>query len=110
MAEVSLHNLNKYFHTTHVVKNVDLQIRDKEFLVFVGPSGCGKTTTLRMIAGLEAISSGEIRIDNNVVNAFPPMDRDIHGVPELRALSAHERRLEHGLRAQDAEIREGRDR
>src|SRR5476651_455341 len=89
MAEVSLHNLNKYFHTTHVVKNVDLQIRDKEFMVFVGPSGCGKTTTLRMIAGLEAISSGEIRIDNNVVNAVPPMDRDIAMVFQNYALYPH---------------------
>jgi ABC-type multidrug transport system ATPase subunit len=51
MAEVTLTKLNKYFDTTHVVKDVDLQIRDKEFMVFVGPSGCGKTTTLRMIAG-----------------------------------------------------------
>ena len=60
MAEVSLRKINKFFDTTHVVKDVDLQIRDKEFMVFVGPSGCGKTTTLRMIAGLEAISSGDI--------------------------------------------------
>ena len=67
MAEVSLHKLNKKFDTTHVVKDVDLQIRDKEFMVFVGPSGCGKTTTLRMIAGLEAITSGEIRIDGRPV-------------------------------------------
>src|SRR5476651_597590 len=89
MAEVSLHNLNKYFDTTHVVKNVDLQIRDKEFMVFVGPSGCGKTTTLRMIAGLEAISSGEIRIGNNVVNAVPPMDRDIAMVFQNYALYPH---------------------
>ena len=89
MAEVSLHNLNKYFDTTHVVKNVDLQIRDKEFMVFVGPSGCGKTTTLRMIAGLEAISSGEIRIDDTVVNAVPPMDRDIAMVFQNYALYPH---------------------
>src|SRR5476649_746738 len=89
MAEVSLHKLNKYFDTTHVVKNVDLQIRDKEFMVFVGPSGCGKTTTLRMIAGLEAISSGEIRIDNVVVNAVPPMDRDIAMVFQNYALYPH---------------------
>jgi multiple sugar transport system ATP-binding protein len=89
MAEVSLHNLNKYFDTTHVVKNVDLQIRDKEFMVFVGPSGCGKTTTLRMIAGLEAISSGEIRIDDVVVNAVPPMDRDIAMVFQNYALYPH---------------------
>src|ERR1700755_1724677 len=77
MAEVSLRKLNKFFDTTHVVKDFDRQIRDKEFMVFVGPSGCGKTTTLRMIAGLEAISSGEISIDDKVVNQVPPVDRDI---------------------------------
>ena len=77
MAEVIVHKLNKKFDLTHVVKDVDLEIRDKEFMVFVGPSGCGKTTTLRMIAGLEAVTAGEIRIDDNVVNTVPPMDRDI---------------------------------
>ena len=77
MAEVSLRKLNKKFDLTHVVKDVDLEIRDKEFMVFVGPSGCGKTTTLRMIAGLEAITGGEICIDDVVVNEIPPMDREI---------------------------------
>ena len=76
MAEVTLSKLNKFFDTTHVVKDVDLQIRDKEFMVFVGPSGCGKTTTLRMIAGLEAVSAGDIRIDDNLVNEVPPMPPD----------------------------------
>jgi multiple sugar transport system ATP-binding protein len=89
MAEVSLHKLNKKFDTTHVVKDVDLQIRDKEFMVFVGPSGCGKTTTLRMIAGLEAITTGEIRIDDRVVNEVPPMDRDIAMVFQNYALYPH---------------------
>ena len=89
MAEVSLHKLNKKFDTTHVVKDVDLQIRDKEFMVFVGPSGCGKTTTLRMIAGLEAITAGEIRIGNTVVNEVPPMDRDIAMVFQNYALYPH---------------------
>src|SRR6476661_4470436 len=89
MAEVSLHKLNKKFDTTHVVKDVDLTIRDKEFMVFVGPSGCGKTTTLRMIAGLEAVSSGDIRIENTVVNAVPPMDRDIAMVFQNYALYPH---------------------
>ena len=59
MAEVIVRKLNKKFDLTHVVKDVDLEIHDKEFVVFVGPSGCGKTTTLRMIAGLEAVTSGE---------------------------------------------------
>ena len=89
MAEVSLHKLNKKFDTTHVVKDVDLQIRDKEFMVFVGPSGCGKTTTLRMIAGLEAVTAGEIRIDDRVVNEVPPMDRDIAMVFQNYALYPH---------------------
>jgi len=89
MAEVTLRKLNKYFDTTHVVKDVDLQIRDKEFMVFVGPSGCGKTTTLRMIAGLEAVSGGEICIDDTVVNEVPPMDRDIAMVFQNYALYPH---------------------
>src|SRR3954462_5547159 len=89
MAEVSLHKLNKKFDLTHVVKDVDLQIRDKEFMVFVGPSVCGKTTTLRMIAGLEAITAGEIRIGNTVVNEVPPMDRDIAMVFQNYALYPH---------------------
>jgi multiple sugar transport system ATP-binding protein len=89
MAEVTLTKLNKYFDTTHVVKDVDLTIRDKEFMVFVGPSGCGKTTTLRMIAGLEAVSSGDIRIENTVVNQVPPMDRDIAMVFQNYALYPH---------------------
>jgi multiple sugar transport system ATP-binding protein len=73
----------------HAVKDVNLQIRDKEFVVFVGPSGCGKTTTLRMIAGLEAISSGDISIDGNVVNELAPMDRDIAMVFQNYALYPH---------------------
>src|SRR5882724_1967487 len=77
MAEVSLHKLNKKFDLNHVVKDVDLQIRDKEFMVFVGPSGCGKTTTLRMIAGLEAVTE------------VPPMDRDIAMVFQNYALYPH---------------------
>jgi multiple sugar transport system ATP-binding protein len=71
------------------VKDVDLEIRDREFVVLVGPSGCGKTTTLRMIAGLEAVSDGEIRIDDAVVNEVPPMDRDIAMVFQNYALYPH---------------------
>ncbi len=89
MAEVIVRKLNKKFDTTHVVKDVDLQIHDKEFVVFVGPSGCGKTTTLRMIAGLEAVTSGEILIDDTVVNEVPPMDRDIAMVFQNYALYPH---------------------
>src|SRR2546422_4072225 len=68
MARVLLKNLNKKYDDVHAVKDVNLEIRDREFVVLVGPSGCGKTTTLRMVAGLEEISSGEIRIDEQRIN------------------------------------------
>ena len=89
MGQVVLKGINKFYDGVHAVKDVNLQIRDKEFMVFVGPSGCGKTTTLRMIAGLEAISSGDISIDGNVVNQLPPMDRDIAMVFQNYALYPH---------------------
>jgi multiple sugar transport system ATP-binding protein len=89
MGQVVLKGINKYYDSVHAVKDVNLQIRDKEFVVFVGPSGCGKTTTLRMIAGLEAISSGDISIDGNVINALAPMDRDIAMVFQNYALYPH---------------------
>src|SRR5260370_19343929 len=78
MSEVVLSKVNKYYgEVHHAVKDVDLAIADEEFVALVGPSGCGKSTTLRMIAGLEDISTGEIRIGNRVVNALPPKDRDV---------------------------------
>src|SRR5262245_12215463 len=89
MGQVVLKGLNKFYDSVHAVKDVNLQIRDKEFVVFVGPSGCGKTTTLRMIAGLEAISSGDISIDGNVINQLAPMDRDIAMVFQNYALYPH---------------------
>jgi multiple sugar transport system ATP-binding protein len=89
MALVLLKNLNKKFEDTHAVKDVNLEIRDREFVVLVGPSGCGKTTTLRMVAGLEEVSSGEISIDGRVVNDLPPMDRDIAMVFQNYALYPH---------------------
>jgi multiple sugar transport system ATP-binding protein len=89
MARVLLKNLNKKFDDTHAVKDVNLDIRDREFVVLVGPSGCGKTTTLRMVAGLEEVSSGEISIDGRVVNDLPPMDRDIAMVFQNYALYPH---------------------
>src|ERR1700750_204885 len=89
MAQVTLKDLNKKYDEVHAVKDVDLEIRDKEFLVLVGPSGCGKTTTLRMVAGLEEISSGEIRIGDAVVNTLPPMDRNIAMVFQNYALYPH---------------------
>src|SRR3982751_6081340 len=89
MGQVVLKGVNKFYESVHAVKDVNLQIRDKEFVVFVGPSGCGKTTTLRMIAGLEAISSGDISIDGTVVNNLAPMDRDIAMVFQNYALYPH---------------------
>ena len=89
MAQVLLKDLNKKFDGTHAVKDVNLQIRDREFVVLVGPSGCGKTTTLRMVAGLEDITSGEVSIDGKVVNNLAPMDRDIAMVFQNYALYPH---------------------
>jgi multiple sugar transport system ATP-binding protein len=89
MAQVTLRDVNKFYDAVHAVKDVNLDIRDKEFMVFVGPSGCGKTTTLRMIAGLEEISSGVISIGSQVVNELAPMDRDIAMVFQNYALYPH---------------------
>src|SRR5467141_665375 len=89
MARVLLKNLNKKYDDVHAVKDVNLEIRDREFVVLVGPSGCGKTTTLRMVAGLEEISSGEIRIDEQRINELAPMDRDIAMVFQNYALYPH---------------------
>jgi multiple sugar transport system ATP-binding protein len=89
MARVVIRNLNKMFNEVHAVKDVNLEIHDREFVVLVGPSGCGKTTTLRMVAGLESITSGEILIGETVVNELPPMDRDIAMVFQNYALYPH---------------------
>jgi multiple sugar transport system ATP-binding protein len=89
MAQVVLRELNKKYDEVHAVKDVNLTIRDKEFMVLVGPSGCGKTTTLRMVAGLEDITSGEIAIGDRVVNDLPPKDRDIAMVFQNYALYPH---------------------
>jgi multiple sugar transport system ATP-binding protein len=89
MAQVLMKALNKKYDEVHAVKDVNLQIRDKEFVVLVGPSGCGKTTTLRMVAGLEEITGGEIMIGDRVVNDLPPKDRDIAMVFQNYALYPH---------------------
>jgi len=89
MARVLIRSLNKKFDEVHAVKDVNLEIRDKEFVVLVGPSGCGKTTTLRMVAGLESITSGQVVIGETVVNELPPMDRDIAMVFQNYALYPH---------------------
>src|SRR5438477_5041226 len=89
MAQVMMKDLNKKYDEVHAVKDVNLHIRDKEFVVLVGPSGCGKTTTLRMVAGLEEITAGEIAIGDRVVNDLPPKDRDIAMVFQNYALYPH---------------------
>jgi multiple sugar transport system ATP-binding protein len=89
MAEVVLKKLVKQFGATRVVDDLSIAIHDKEFAVLVGPSGCGKTTALRMIAGLETISSGEIYIGDTLVNDMPPKDRDIAMVFQNYALYPH---------------------
>src|SRR5690554_6084931 len=90
MATVTLKNLNKvYDGNVHAVVDFNLHVKDKEFIVLVGPSGCGKTTTLRMIAGLEDITSGELRIDDEIVNDIAPKDRNIAMVFQSYALYPH---------------------
>ena len=90
MATVTLKNVNKvYDGNVHAVVDFNLNVKDREFIVFVGPSGCGKTTTLRMIAGLEDITSGELRIDDDVMNDVPPKDRNIAMVFQSYALYPH---------------------
>src|SRR5260370_9521855 len=89
MAQVLMKALNKKYDEVHAVKDVNLQIRDKEFVVLVGPSGCGKTTTLRMVAGLEEITGGEIMIGDRVVTDLPPTDRDIPMAFQSYALYPH---------------------
>jgi multiple sugar transport system ATP-binding protein len=89
MAQVSLRKLVKRFDDTEAVRGIDLDIADKEFVVLVGPSGCGKSTTLRMIAGLEEVSAGEIAVDGEVVNDMPPKDRDMAMVFQNYALYPH---------------------
>ena len=89
MAEVALRNVSKKYDDVEAVRNVNLEIPDKEFLVLVGPSGCGKSTTLRMIAGLEEASGGDIFIGTEKVNDVPPKDRDIAMVFQNYALYPH---------------------
>jgi len=89
MAQVNLRRLVKTYDDTPAVRGIDLDIPDKEFVVLVGPSGCGKTTTLRMIAGLEDITEGDVVIGDEVVNDVPPKDRNIAMVFQNYALYPH---------------------
>ena len=89
MASVSFVNIVKKFGDVTAVNNLNIHVEDKEFLVLVGPSGCGKTTALRSLAGLEEITSGEIKIGDRVVNDVAPKDRDIAMVFQSYALYPH---------------------
>src|ERR1700738_2545606 len=89
MASIVLRNVEKYFGDNYIVRKLNLEIRHREFLVLLGPSGCGKTTTLRAIAGLEEIDSGEILIDGQAVQNRQAADRDIAFVFQLFALYPH---------------------
>ena len=89
MSQVTLTDLFKTYDQTEAVRGINLEIADNEFAVLVGPSGCGKSTTLRMIAGLEEITAGEVHIGENLVNDVPPKDRDIAMVFQNYALYPH---------------------
>ena len=86
MAEIDCRKVVKSFGSATVVRDIDLHVEDREFVVFLGPSGCGKSTILRMIAGLEDISGGEIAIGGRVVNDLLPRDRDVAMVFQNYAL------------------------
>lgn len=89
MAGLTLRNIHKSFGKTDVIKGIDLDIKDGEFIVFVGPSGCGKSTLLRLIAGLEDITSGELQIGGRIVNDLEPNDREIAMVFQSYAIFPH---------------------
>ena len=114
MAAIEIENVTKRYGKVAAVHGVDLTVADGEFVVLVGPSGCGKSTTLRMIAGLEEISGGTIRIGGRVVNQLEPKDRNIAMVFQNYAIYPHERGEEHRLRpayveaAGDREAQAGR--
>ena len=112
MAEITLDGVSKVFPDGfEAVKDMNLEIGDGEFMILVGPSGCGKSTALRMIAGLEDITDGELKIGGEVVNERAPKDRDIAMVFQNYALYPHMTRArQHGLRAEDGQGRRFGDR
>ena len=111
MADVKIRDVRKSFGAVEVLHGVSIDIEDGEFVVLVGPSGCGKSTLLRMLAGLEHVTAGRDR-DRRPGGQRPAAEgaRHRHGVPELRALPAHDRRRQHGLLADAEERAQGRDR
>lgn len=109
MARIELRKLRKQFGQVVAVKDIDVDIADGEFVVFVGPSGCGKTTTLRMIAGFEDPTAGEIRIDGKIVNDLEPRDRGLGMVFQSHALFPHKtvaQNIEFGLRMKKVPVDE----
>ena len=108
MGRIVLDKVEKRFSEVTVIPPLDLEIENGEFVVFVGPSGCGKSTLLRLIAGLEDVSGGTIRIDGKDATAVPPARRGLAiGVPVLRTLSAHDGAQEHQLPPADGEDGQG---
>ena len=89
MSSVTYKNVAKKFGDQTIIKNLNIKVEDKEFLVLVGPSGCGKTTALRLLAGLEEVTEGEIIIGDRIVNDVAPKDRDIAMVFQSYALYPH---------------------
>jgi|TARA_B100000700_G_scaffold127960_1_gene143242 multiple sugar transport system ATP-binding protein len=89
MANVNLSKINKVFGSTHIIKDLDLEVGDGEFVVFVGPSGCGKSTLLRLIAGLESITDGDMHFADDLVNDLPPRERGVGMVFQSYALYPH---------------------
>ena len=89
MGNIAISNVTKKFDSTEVIHGVNLKINEGEFVVLVGPSGCGKTTLLRMIAGLESITGGNISIDEKIVNNIKPKERDCAMVFQNYALYPH---------------------
>ena len=110
MASVDVVNARKAYGGVEVIHGVSLSIADGEFVTLVGPSGCGKSTLLRMIAGLESITEGKVKIGARVVNNLrAERSRHCDGLSELRALPAQNRRTEHEFRAEAAQYAKRRD-
>src|SRR5438874_12411136 len=113
MAEIEFVHVSKSYGDTPAVRDLNLKVGDGEFMVLVGPSGCGKTTALRMVAGLEEISEGEIRIGERTVNRLEPRDRDVAMVFQSYALYPHmdvERNMAFGLTSRRVPRAEARQR
>ena len=111
MARVVFDHVTKRFGDVVAVRDLDLEAKDHEFLVLLGPSGCGKSTALRMVAGLEDPSDGDIRIGDRVVNDIEPKDRDIAMVFQSYALvPAHDGRAEHRVPVEEPQDGGGRAR